>query len=174
MCIMVYNKLIKEGNLPHYEEYKNIKNFNEDKNIRVIARIVGEFSTTGGYLEVTKENYRLVHARIKTLNKVWGTKPLQKTYTNDKGQQIKRSVHLSLKEVKSVIGLKIGGRWAEHKTNRQFASFVTAAIKNQFQTLAMKKEGKLLKEYQAAIVNVKNRKIQTQVLENDIVVEVLA
>ena len=43
---MVFNKLIKEGKMPHYEEYKNIKNFNEDQNIRVIARIVGEFSTT--------------------------------------------------------------------------------------------------------------------------------
>ena len=159
--------------MPHYEEYKNIKNFNEDQNIRVIARIVGEFSTTAGYLEVTKENYKLVAARIKTLNKVWGTKPLQKTYTDNKGKKIKKSVHLTLSDVKSVIGLKIGGRWAEHKTNRQFASFVTAAIKNQFQTLAMKKEVKLLKEYQAAIVNVKHRKVQTRVLENDIVVEVL-
>ena len=159
--------------MPHYEEYKNIKNFDEDQNIRVIARIVGQMSTTAGYLEVTKENYKLVAARIKTLNKVWGTKPLQKTYTDDKGQQIKKSVHLTLKDVKSVIGLKIGGRWAEYKTNRQFASFVTAAIKSQFQTLAMKKEVKLLKEYQADIINVKNRKVQTRVLEDDIVVEVL-
>ena len=159
--------------MPHYEEYKNIKNFDEDQNIRVVARIVGEFSVTAGYLEVTKENYKLVAARIKTLNKVWGTKPIQKTYTNNKGQQIKKSLHLSLKDVKSVIGLKMGGRHAEYKTNRQFAAFVTACIKNEFKTLAMKKEVKLLKEYQAAIVNVKNRKVQTRVLENDILVEVL-
>jgi len=170
---MVFNKLIKEGNLPHYEEYKNIKNFDEDQNIRVIARIVGEFSVTAGYLEVTKENYKLVAARIKTLNKVWGTKPLQKTYTDDNGKEIKKSVHLTLKEVKSVIGLKMGGRWAEHKTNRQFAAFVHACIKNRFSTLAQKEEGKLLKEYQAAITNVKNRKVQTTVLEDDILVEVL-
>jgi hypothetical protein len=100
--------------MPHYEDYRQIKDFDTNEQVRMLARIIGEMSIFCGYLEVTQDNYRTIQKRLRTWAKATGSTPLMNSKT-------KEGVHISISMVKAVIGLKMSGRWASEMTDKQFA-----------------------------------------------------
>ena len=100
--------------MPHYEDYRQIKDFDTNEQVRMLARIIGEMSIFCGYLEVTQDNYRTIQKRLRTWAKATGSTPLMNAKT-------KEGVHISISMVKAVIGLKMSGRWASEMTDKEFA-----------------------------------------------------
>ena len=111
--------------MPHYEDYNAIKDFDTNEQVRMLARIIGEMSIFCGYLEVTQDNYRAIQKRLRAWAKATGSTPLINSETEEE-------VHISIGMVKSVIGLKMAGRWARQMTDKEFAreiKRVTARVK---------------------------------------------